>query len=88
MADFPLLWTRVIYNGIHAGDFLTSEEAIHLGCELQRLQEADLRPIATEHGSYLRRFLEMLTNSLWRHGLSGNPYRSDADLPPHRPAGL
>ena len=59
-ADFPLLWTRVIYNGIHASDRLMPEEAVRLGVEIQRLKAGDWGPVAADHGNYLGRFLEML----------------------------
>ena len=71
--DFFLLWTRVIYSSIHAGDFLTAEEAVSLGAELQRLRSVDVGPYAGKYGDYFGQFLAMLEELVEVSRLVGKP---------------
>ncbi len=36
--EYPVLWSKVIYDGSHSGDFLTSDDVIRLSGELDRLR--------------------------------------------------
>jgi hypothetical protein len=40
-AEFPLLWKRVIYSGVHSGDSLSVEEVRRLAEELKRRPESE-----------------------------------------------
>jgi len=70
---FPLLWSRVIYNGTHAGDFLTPEEAITLGEEIQRLLASDLKTHTAEHKNFFNAFLQMLAELVEASRLVNKP---------------
>ncbi len=57
---FPVLWKQVIYSGTHAGDFLTPEEAVRLGAELEQIEHTSYTEYAAEQLSYFKDFLQML----------------------------
>lgn len=41
LLEYPILWSKVIYNGLHSGDFLRIEEVSHLDNELNRLRKVE-----------------------------------------------
>lgn len=69
----PLLWTRVIYSGIHAGDFLTPQEAISLGGELVQLKAYDLRQLTPEDQGFVETFLARMDELVKASGSVGKP---------------
>lgn len=42
--EYPVLWSRVIYNGSHSGDFLTSDAVLELRDEVYRLSRTENLP--------------------------------------------
>ena len=71
--DFPILWTRVIYSGMHAGDSLTPEEAVQLGVELQLIESANSKAYVTEQEIYWERFIGMMKELVEASRLVGKP---------------
>ncbi len=72
-AAFPLLWTRVVYSGIHAGDFLTPQETRELGDELIQLKAHDLRQLTLEDRCFAENFLAALTELVEASKAVGKP---------------
>lgn len=52
--SFPVILTKVIYNGVHAGDFLDASQIARLKTEIPALRE--LRGNTTEMEQLLRHF--------------------------------
>lgn len=59
-AEYPVLWSEVIYSGIHCGDWLKVEEVKELKTELDRLGSRDLTQIDAEDAQFLRGFLQRI----------------------------
>ena len=70
---FPLLWTRVIYSGIHAGDFLTPQEAVQLGDELVQLKAHDLRQLTPEDQEFVESFMAAMNELVEASKAVGKP---------------
>ena len=70
---FPVLWTQVIYSGIHAGDFLTPEQAVRLGAELEQIERTDYTKYAAEQLDYFKEFLQMLAELVKASKLVSKP---------------
>ena len=43
-AEYPVLWSKVIYDGSHSGDFLASDSVQHLSNEVARLSSRGRLP--------------------------------------------
>ena len=39
--EYPVLWSKVIYDGSHSGDFLTNEDVVRLEDEVNRLSRTE-----------------------------------------------
>ena len=56
--EYPVLWSKVIYDGSHSGDFLKTEEVVQLKNELDRLRR--VRDISRQDEAELNSFLSTL----------------------------
>ena len=57
---FPVLWSKVIYSGIHCGDYLTPPEVSDLAVELAQLRVCAADRLDKENTEYLQVFLSKL----------------------------
>jgi len=55
-----LLWSKVIYNGTHTGDYLTAEQVNELDAEIRYLRSCELTGLDGENGQYFQDFLGKL----------------------------
>ncbi len=60
---FPVLWSKVIYDGAHCGDHLKLGDVVRLRDELRRLRKVDFSGLSlkSENASYLKQFQSILT---------------------------
>ncbi len=60
MRQFPILWSKVIYNGTHFGDFLTRDDVEGLAGEVQHIQAQEHPELSAEEANHFQRFLNEL----------------------------
>lgn len=71
--EYPILWSKVIYNGIHASDFLLPEQAVTLGAELKRLRLQPLPQLKEGYVAYWLRFVSTLEELVEASRTVGKP---------------
>ncbi|NJL98428.1 MAG: hypothetical protein HC924_06215 [Synechococcaceae cyanobacterium SM2_3_2] len=57
---YPVLWSKVIYSGVHCGDWLKIEDVKQLKDELDRLRLQNLNEIDEEDAYFLRGFIQQM----------------------------
>ena len=55
---FPILLSKVLYNGVHGGDFLSSAEIALVSVEVDRLKE--IHAVLEDHEPLIRHFEEQM----------------------------
>lgn len=71
--EYPILWSKVIYSGTHAGDFLLPAQALTLGAELERLRLQPLPHAKEDYVAYWLQFLTMLEDLVKASRTVGKP---------------
>jgi hypothetical protein len=61
--EYPVLWSKVIYDGSHSGDFLTSDAVWRLSAEMDRLSSMEHLP--TSDTATLVELLRKLEDLAW-----------------------
>lgn len=59
-AEYPVLWSEVIYSGTHCGDFLTVDEVRRLKVEIFNLKSHDFSSLNAQDIQYFQHFLEQM----------------------------
>jgi hypothetical protein len=63
--EYPVLMSRIIYDGSHSGDSLGGEEIVHLRDEIARLRRIDnTGPDGTQWNDFLSKLEDLIKGSL------------------------
>jgi len=62
--EYPVLMSKVIYNGSHSGDFLAGEEVVRLRDEIANFRNVEAVAQTAEWNSFLSKLEELVIASL------------------------